>query len=724
MEQETRQPTPPTQQPHANTLAGQHGGFRYEQGDCIGGRYFVHRRASGGYGQVYLCYDQLQDYFFALKTLKLSQAALLDPNTLPRLRREVSMWIALGEHPHIVQCFTLETIDHLPFIVLEWVADDARLSRLYPRHHAHEPNFLDWYARMGRRGLPLRQNQATRNSAGVGTSLANWIGKRRLSPPFALQLLLDICSGLSHAQAVHPGFVHRDLKPANVLLTEQLRAKVTDLGTAVIAEDLVDPGSQVGTATYMAPEQWRGEAPDVGTDIYALGCMIYEMLTQQPPFVTTGRNLAQLRWQHEHAAPPLLQGQLAGTVNELVQICLQKEPVNRFASIAELAEIATAAYESLVGKSPHTFLPAPPLSVEERNKVAVTYYNLEQYDLALIEFERAAVLNSIYANTYTNRGCVYYMLGERQTALNDYTQAIRLGQQDINAKVRNNRGLLYLTEGQVERALRDFDEAIKIEPDYANAYVNRGLALIQLGDFDAALAAYGQALQLNPKHVLAYHNRGYVYQQVGEAQAALSDYAAALNHAPLFHPARLNRIALLMQLNQEDDAKRERQQLERFGVEGLADLFTIEAAAEVSRPDPQFVNAGGLPDSVPKLSLEQQWYRRIDGEGQRERLPLEAVVTAEQVAYAEWLHANIQTRQDEGQHITQLALTVNVLQADGKYHPYSSAQEWCVILDEETMHMCAGSGLHTVKELQGRRLVLRNEQPVDTTYPLRIWNVV
>lgn len=724
MELETGRPTSFGQQGTAADIALEYGRFRYEEGECIGGRYYVHRRASGGFGQVYLCYDQEQHYFYALKTLKLSQAILTDPATWPRLQREVSLWIALGEHAHIVQCFNLETIDQLPFIILEWVADDARLSRLYAAHHAEKPHFLDWYARLGRRGLPLRQEQATRNQVGAGTSLAIWIQHHRLSPAFALQLLLDVCSGLSHAQSVHPDFVHRDLKPANVLLDEQLRAKVTDLGTAVLQRDLLDPGRQVGTPAYMAPEQWRGGTVDARTDIYALGCMLYEMLTQQLPFTTPDHSIEHLHWQHEHASPPPLPSHHAKGLDEIVQTCLQKSPADRFTSIAELASALTAAYETLMGRSPRAFIAAAPLNVEDRNKVAAAYYNLEQYDLALREFERAVALDPIYPNTFTNRGCIYHVLGQHEEALRDYALAIRLGHRMINAKVRNNRGLLYVVIGQVGRGLRDLKEAIELEPDYANAHVNLGLAYTVLHDFEPALVCYAQALQLNDKHVLAYHNRGYVYQQLGDSEAALTDYDAALTHAPLFCPARINRLALYTQLGLIDEALAEHQQLAQLPKTKPTDLYPIQAEAAFSRPDPQFINLGGLQDLVTRPIRERKVAQLYGQERRAQEMPLEAVVTVEEARYAEWLHPSVQARQREGQQVTQLALQVKVSHADGRYHPYSVPQEWQALLDEETMQMLASHGLRAMRELQGHRLVLRNEHPEDSMYPLRIWNIL
>lgn len=699
----------------------------YQEADSIAGRFFIHTKAVGGFGYVYLCYDRAQDYFYALKTPKLSPKALADATLFPRLQREVNLWITLGEHPHIVQCFTLEIIDNLPFIVAEWVADTALLSKLYNQHHHNAPQFLDWYARLGRRGLDLRQHQASRNRTSRGTSLSHWIRyKRKLAPPFALQLALDICAGLIHAQTTHPGFVHRDLTPANVLLTEQLRAKVTDFGLSTLAQNLRTISGPSGTPPYMAPEQWRSEPLDTRTDIYAFGCILYEMLTGQPPFTAPDLDRKQLRWQHEHAAPPTLPRSFPARINELVQTCLQKDPRARSSSFGELSEILTHLCASLDKGVPKQFVTAAPVTVEDINKVGVTYYNLGQYELALIEFEQAIKLDGIYPNAYTNRGCVYHVLGQHEAALADYAQAIRLGRQAMNAKVRNNRGLLYLALGQLERAYSDLNQALDIEPDYANAYINRALVYTQLGQLEQALADYQRALTLDPKQVLARHNRGYLYQQAGRWSEALNDYTEALKHDPTFRQTLINRSVLYVQLGRDADAAADHAPLARlYPTENLTHNQR-QAARQLSRPDPQFVNHKSLADQLSQPFVVQQvnqlgWQEKQGAVAPPVgRMPLTCVVIVQAVAYANWLHESVQQRQNQGQRLTQLSVRIDILQGDGAYRPFPAPQTCSLLLDEEAMHKLAACGLRTIDDLKGRTLSLRNDHPDDSAHPLRI----
>jgi serine/threonine protein kinase len=342
-----------------------YGQYRYAIEDAIGGRFVVHDRAGGAFGEVYLCYDREQEYFYALKTFRLSQKTLDDPPTLPRLLREVDKWIALGEHDHVVQCFALEVIDNVPFLLLEWVTDDDKLDRTFRLHHQDRPMFLDWHARLGRRGLPLRADVTSRNHEGAGTTLANWLRRYHTLPlPFALQLTLDICAGIQHAQQVHPGFVHCDLKPSNVLITERLHAKVTDFGAVRIVQELLDFHLPSGTNDYMAPEQWRGEKLDARADIYAIGCTLFEMLAEHAPFSAPDRSREELRYQHEHVLPPSLHGRVPAAVEQIVRTCLAKDPRDRFPTLDAMIDVLEATYSAVVGHKPRQTMGTPSQTVQ------------------------------------------------------------------------------------------------------------------------------------------------------------------------------------------------------------------------------------------------------------------------------------------------------------------------------------------------------------------------
>jgi serine/threonine-protein kinase len=150
----------------------------------------------------------------------------------------------------------------------------------------------------------------------------------------------QICRGL-HA-AHRAGVVHRDIKPANILLTADGRVKVCDFGIARRADALGHPltgtGVVIGTPSYMSPEQARGDAViGPGSDLYSLGCLLYELLTGEPPFPGGGWPVLA---QHLNQVPALVRSclpEVPAELDRLVAELLRKNPLNRPADAAEVA---------------------------------------------------------------------------------------------------------------------------------------------------------------------------------------------------------------------------------------------------------------------------------------------------------------------------------------------------------------------------------------------------
>ena len=173
-----------------------------------------------------------------------------------------------------------------------------------------------------------------------GESLAALLKREHLGVRRALEILRAIATGLAHAHARH--IVHRDLKPGNVFLTRQGTVKLVDFGLSHLASGPASSTSQPtwGTPGYMAPEQWRGEAQDARTDIWAAGVVLYEMLTGKLPF--SGPTRDALREQVTSAVPvPSIRAhhpEFPPEVEALLATALAKEPARRFASALELRE--------------------------------------------------------------------------------------------------------------------------------------------------------------------------------------------------------------------------------------------------------------------------------------------------------------------------------------------------------------------------------------------------
>jgi tetratricopeptide (TPR) repeat protein len=520
---------------------------RYKKGDKIGGRYLVHDVKMGGMGEVYLCLNLEIIYPFALKTFQ--QPYLTNQLSVRKaFEHEVLTWVGLEKHPNIVRCFQMDTFDNQPFMVLEWIRGEERM----------------------------------------GTDLRGWVRHGSLDVCLALDFAIDICRGLCHAREKQPGMVHRDLKPENVLVTLGKLAKVTDFGLAQIAvgarleihnsdqdgrHSLSCQRGIAGTPPYMPPEQWQGLPPDERDDIYALGCIIFEMLTGQPPFVIEGRprSAADYRhwlsaWQHQHEAieRPTLPPTVPEGIRGIVRACLARQRLDRPDSVPKLLEMLLQTHEHLFRTSLQSLASAEAFTAQEYNDRGVTYADLRQYDLALADFTRAIEIKSNYGQAYSNRGNIYEKLQQYDQALADYLCAIDIdpslakayaGQANVYMELHqydqalsllnhsievdpneaffySNRGLIYRQLQQYDLALADFVRAIEVDPNFAPAYLNRGLTYANLQQYNQALTDFNQAIKLNPVFAKAYYSRGLTYSDFQENNLALADFNRAIELSP------------------------------------------------------------------------------------------------------------------------------------------------------------------------------------------------
>lgn len=463
--------------------------LRYKKGDKVGGRYQVHQALMGGMGEVYLCLDLEEMHPYALKTFQqryLSQSQLLRQ----AFEKEVATWVALEKHPNIVRCFYMDTFDNQPFMVLEWIAGEE----------------------------------------GRGTDLRGWLRHGPLDLKLALEIIIDICRGLIHAQEKQPGLVHRDLKPENILMAQGGLAKVTDFGlvqivqttgltldAAVVETDrrqsVVGRPGIVGTPAYMPPEQWRGESLDQRTDIYALGCILYELLTGQQLFQVKIRyNTPQQQWldalrkQHETENLASSLNTIPDDFAEILHQCLSKSISDRPHSLIVLLDLIDASYQKYFSSPPKNLSTPGEFTVSDYGNRGITYDKLQQYKLAFADFNRAIEIEPHNAKTYSNRGLTYANLQQYELALADFNRAIELDPNFV--LVYSNRGLTYKALHHYELALIDFNQAIQLEPNYATAYSNRGNLYQLLQQYELASSDFSRAIELNPNFAEAHFNLG------------------------------------------------------------------------------------------------------------------------------------------------------------------------------------------------------------------------
>ncbi len=163
----------------------------------------------------------------------------------------------------------------------------------------------------------------------------------------AVRVCTDVAAGLEALWSA--GMVHRDVKPANILLDEEGRGYITDFGLAKDTQGslLTLPGQALGSMDYMAPEQIRGEPVTAATDIYALGCVMYECMCGNPPFAEVQG--MRILWAHLQDPPPdprSKRGNIPEEFGRTLLVALEKDPANRPQTAGEYARMLAAAADA------------------------------------------------------------------------------------------------------------------------------------------------------------------------------------------------------------------------------------------------------------------------------------------------------------------------------------------------------------------------------------------
>lgn len=248
----------------------------------------------GGMGSVYLAHQESLDRDVAIKTLSRDIAE--NPNFVERFRREARAMAKIN-HPNLVQCYAVSEFEGVNFLAMELMKGRS---------------VQDWLEALGK--LPLTD---------------------------AVLITLVAADALGHAHSKK--MIHRDIKPDNILVTEQGEIKVADLGLAKAVDDdmsMTQSGHGLGTPHYMPPEQARNaKYVDHRTDIYALGCTLYHMLSGALPFA--GDSVVELVVNKEKGTYPPLQKVAKGVPERLsliVDKMMAKDPNHRFASMAEVVQ--------------------------------------------------------------------------------------------------------------------------------------------------------------------------------------------------------------------------------------------------------------------------------------------------------------------------------------------------------------------------------------------------
>jgi serine/threonine-protein kinase len=225
-------------------------------------------------------------------------------------------------------------------VLHEGLAQDEGFRGRFEReaHHAallSHPNIVIVHD-SGRDGETLFMVMELVEGQSLRSILSSAVGPVALA--HATRLGRQVLAALAHAHT--RGIVHRDIKPANILIDTADVVKVADFGIAKAAEDTTDlspAGMVIGTAAYVSPEQAAGRSVTAASDLYSLGCVLYECLAGQPPFV--GPSVLAVALKHHNDPPPPLRSWLPTVhveVERVVMRALEKDPARRFTSAAEM----------------------------------------------------------------------------------------------------------------------------------------------------------------------------------------------------------------------------------------------------------------------------------------------------------------------------------------------------------------------------------------------------
>jgi tetratricopeptide (TPR) repeat protein/tRNA A-37 threonylcarbamoyl transferase component Bud32 len=575
---------PPAPLPSSDPIADE-----FPPGALIDHRYEVSNVKRGGMGVVYLCYDHQRREAVALKSF---QARFLNnERARARFGQEAWTWVRLEKHRHIVKALLVQNIEDRPYLILE---------------HVSGPE-------------------------GLEADLRSWIERKRLTLATSLKFALHIALGMRHATQKVPGLVHRDLKPANILVTHDEIAKVTDFGlvrsledeqygsdpdlingsgtpsssgspsgddprvgsgstsapTMIHDERLTKFGALVGTLPYMSPEQCQAMDVDQRADIYAFGCLLYEMLTGAHIFPARKKEA----WLHAHiherpVFPPHSAATLPQTLQTLVMMCLEKHPEDRPSSWSVLVESLAALYETILGVPPVLDVSGTELEARElmdkaysltelgRGAEALIAYDralalqpknawawarkaralrlLHRYDEARATYDHALRLDPSYAWALKGKGIVLERLGDLNGALSAHQRAAQLDPTDVWHW--HNQGDIYQKLGRYGEAIAVLEEALRVDPQHTNSWAKLGQVLRLMRHYEQALAAYERALSLDPKYAWAHNGYGLTLKALGDYERAVNSFRLATRFDPRVVWHWYNVTEMLVELRHYEDA--------------------------------------------------------------------------------------------------------------------------------------------------------------------------
>jgi eukaryotic-like serine/threonine-protein kinase len=495
---------------------------------------------AGGTGVVYRAHDEHLDRDVALKIL--SPGTVVEAAARKRFHQE-ALTLSKLNHPNIATVHDFDTQDGTDFLVEEFI----------------EGLSLDAMLISG----PL-----------FGKEIVN--------------LGSQLADGL--AAAHEHGIIHRDLKPANVRVTPDARLKILDFGLAMIlrretnptavTESLSETMVIAGTLPYMAPEQLLGKKLDARTDIWGVGCVLYEMATGRRPFLGSGPALIDAILHQSPPAISKLNPKTSVALDAVIQKCLDKDPGQRYHSAREIAVdlqrgvstpgpagmrlqlrrwflvLAVAAVvaavvgigmrgelslrQSFSGK--HAGFTAQGQGVPHESYLA-GLKQLERWDKrgnlesAIGLFEQAVKADPGFALGFSALGEAYwakYRLDHDSRWIDEAERTCKRA-----AELNNQLPAVYVTlarvhngKGQYNLALQEIQQALKLEPRDSDALLGEAEVYASMGQEDKAESTYKKAAALRPQRWDGYYELGVFYYQQRRYTDAAAEFERVLEMTP------------------------------------------------------------------------------------------------------------------------------------------------------------------------------------------------
>ena len=522
-------------------------------GNTLVGRYeIISNLGGGGFGETFVAYDTHLPGSPKCVVKKLKPQAN-DPVTLQTARRlfdtEARVLHKLGRHERIPQLLAYFEENQQFYLVQEYI-------------YSHDLN------EEIKHGEPLTQDEVI--------SL--------------LQEILEILEFV-HQQKV----IHRDINPRNILRDDKDgKLVLIDFGAVKqITTQVVSPVNQtkftvaIGTPGYIPSEQAQGE-PRFSSDIYAVGIMCIAALTGlYPEELEKDDHTNEIIWQkHAKVSPELAEildkmvrydfrQRYASATQALQAIRSLNEPLNQPSSGTMVLNIAPYSQVKPKKKTKFKKLFIKALiamllsgigavasifiinSINTANagdlyKKANTFYELQRYQDALSNYQKAIELKPEYAQAWNGQARAFYELKNYQEALSAYDKAIQIQPDYQNAW--KGRGFALSKVRRYKEAISSFDKALKLQPESPEVLNAKGEALSNLNRYDEAIKSYDKAVGLQPEYHQAWDNKAWALYKLKRYQDALSTYEKVVQLKPSNERAWYHSGNALVNLDRENDA--------------------------------------------------------------------------------------------------------------------------------------------------------------------------